>query len=157
MAYQLPPPFFVKPSLKSANCPILPFLGNPPFTLVFCEPPKISEPPGVKIKVFFDQSLLVLTQISHWTLPTATKGFHNAVSPLLCTAFSEAFLISAIKKRLICRRSTFSQLFNSVLFYEKLLWIVILFPTILNSKQNKTDIFAKPKFQCHCTQTTYEI
>ena len=73
----------------------------------------------------------------------------------------EAFPISAIRKCLICRKSTFSHLFYSIFSFEIPSCIAFLLPAPLKSNEIKVDIIAKPTFQevtqCHRTQTLYKI
>ena len=70
----------------------------------------------------------------------------------------EDFPISAIRKGLICRKSTFSHMFYSTFFFENTVMYYLLAP---NTLEIQTDIIAKPTFQevtqCHYTWTLYKI
>ena len=61
-------------------------------------------------KFLFDRLFLLLTW-SNCSSPIATKGFAGAVRSCFVHLSLEAFPISAIRKCLICRKSTFSHLF----------------------------------------------
>ena len=67
-----------------------------------------------------------------------------------------AFPILAIKKCLICKKSTFTYLFIQYFSQKRQLRIAILCPTPLKSKAERGNILAKPSFeevtQCHRTQ-----
>ena len=64
--------------------------------------------------------------------------------------------ILAIKKRLICKKSTFTYLFIQYFSQKRQLRIAILCPTPLKSKAERGNILAKPSFEevtrCHRTQ-----
>ena len=81
---------------------------------------------------------------SYCSLPIATEDFGSAVSPLFCTAFKKkAFLISTINKCLICRKSTFPHLFNSIFFFENTSMDFHLVPNTLSFKAEQSCHFCK--------------
>ena len=77
----------------------------------------------------FNQSFLL-----HCSLPIATKHFGGAVCSLFDPAFTGSFPISATKKCLICRKSTFPHFFIQYFSQKIPSCITILFPTPLKSK-----------------------
>ena len=73
----------------------------------------------------------------------------------------EAFPISAIRKCLICRKSTFSHLFIQFFLWKNRHALPSCSQHPWNPNEIKVDIIAKPTFQevtqCHRTQTLYKI
>ena len=83
----------------------------------------------------FNQLFLVLTQLYCSSL-IATTSFGSAVSPQFCPAFTGSFPHFSYKC-LICRKSTFSQLFYSIRFSENTALHCLLVPNTLKIQNRK--------------------